>query len=241
MSDPRFAGRDVPVPARADDDGSADPALAAALDEWKAGGRPHPARSLHRSLRRARLLVPVVAVLDEAEEGGHGLRQEKSSHMASVTIGRPDGRRGLPAFTSTQALVAWNPDARPVSLEAPRAGQAALAEGCDALLLDPSGPVPHVVAGPALWALAQDRDWVEPHRDTALGAHLSAALADLGVVAVRLASPTDRVPGGPEVVIEVEAPGVDLRAFLQVATQRLAADLELRTRLEGGFALAVQG
>jgi len=241
VSDPRFAGRDVPVPPRADDDGSADPALAAALDAWEGAGRPHPARLVHGALLQARLLVPVVAVLEEAEEGAHGLRQEKSSHMATVTIERPDGRRGLPAFTSTQALVAWNGDARPVSVPAPRAGQAALAEGCDALLLDPSGPVPHVVAGPALWALAQDRDWVEPHRDAALGAHLSAALADLGVVAVRLAAPTDPVPGGPEVVIEVDAPGVDLHAFVQAATQRLGADLELRTRLEGGFALAVQG
>ncbi len=241
MSDPRFEGRPVPVPPRADDDGSADPALAAALARWQDEGRPHPARSVHEALRRARLLVPVVAVLDEAEEGSRGLRTEKSSHMASVVIERPDGDRGLPAFTSTQALADWNPEARPAAVDGPRAGQAALAEGCEALLIDLAGPVSHVVAGPALWALAQDREWVEPHRDAILGAHLSQSLADLGAVRVRLAAPTDAAPGGPELVIEVDAPGVDLAEFLQAATARLGTDLELRTRLVGGFALAVRG
>jgi len=241
MSDPRFAGRPVPEPPRADDDGSADPALAEALARWQDEGRPRPARSVHEALRRARLLVPVVAVLDEVEEGGRGLRAEKSSHMASVVIERPDGGRGLPAFTSTQAMADWNPEARPAPVEGPRAGQAALAEGCEALLLDLAGPVSHVVAGPALWALAQDREWVEPHRDAMLGAHLSEVLADLGGVRVRLKAPDDPAPGGPEVVIEVDAPGVDLRDFLEAATTRLKDDLELRTRLEGGFALAVRG
>jgi len=241
MSDPRFEGRPVPVPPRADDDGSADPALAEALARWQDEGRPRPARSVHEALRRARLLVPVVAVLDGGEEGAHGLQAEKSSHMASVVIERPGGDRGLPAFTSTQAMADWNPQARPAPVEGPRAGQAALAEGCEALLLDLAGPVSHVVAGPALWALAQDREWVEPHRDAMLGAHLSEVLADLGGVRVRLAAPDDSAAGGPEVVIEVDAPGVDLRDFLQAATARLTDDLELRTRLEGGFALAVRG
>jgi hypothetical protein len=241
MSDPRFEGRPVPVPPRADDDGSADPALAAALARWQDEGRPRPARLVHEALRQARLLVPVVAVLEEGEVGALGLRSDKSSHMASVVIERPDGSRGLPAFTSTQAMAEWNPQARPAPVEGPRAGQAALAEGCEALLVDLAGPVSHVVAGPGLWALAQDREWVEPHRDAMLGAHLSQVLADLGAVRVRLAEPTDPAPGGPELVIEVDAPGVDLREFVQEATARLREDLELRTRLEGGFALAVRG
>ncbi|SCD76500.1 SseB protein N-terminal domain-containing protein, partial [Streptomyces sp. DvalAA-14] len=65
------------------------------------------------ALHGARLLVPVVALLGEAETGPDGLRREKTSDMAVPTIQAPDGRRALPAFTSTASLARWRPDARP--------------------------------------------------------------------------------------------------------------------------------
>ena len=91
------------------------------------------------ALAGARLLVPVVAVLDEAEVGADGLRRDKDSHMATVSLLNPDGRRGLLAFTSTATLAAWQSDARPVAATSQRVAQAALQEGADAVLLDVAG------------------------------------------------------------------------------------------------------
>ncbi|MYS20752.1 MULTISPECIES: SseB family protein, partial [unclassified Streptomyces] len=107
----------MPDPGFADDDGSAAPALAAALADY-ARDRTTPRagaaeRAVVAALHGARLLVPVVALLGEAETGPDGLRREKTSDMAVPTIQAPDGRRALPAFTSTASLARWRPDARP--------------------------------------------------------------------------------------------------------------------------------
>ena len=75
------------------------------------------------ALHGARLLVPVVAVLGEAETGPDGLRREKTSDMAVPTIQAPDGRRALPAFTSTERWPAGAPTPAPVAVPL-RAGAA---------------------------------------------------------------------------------------------------------------------
>ncbi len=141
----RFAGVRLPDPGFAGDDGSADPALAGALAEHAAGALS--SHDVVAALAGARLLVPVVAVLDEAEVGADGLRRDKDSHMATVSLLNPDGRRGLLAFTSTATLAAWQSDARPVAATSQRVAQAALQEGADAVLLDVAGPVRFPVEG----------------------------------------------------------------------------------------------
>ncbi|NEA10305.1 SseB family protein, partial [Streptomyces sp. SID10692] len=120
--------KNIPDPGFSDDDGSASPALSAALDAWS---RDRSAVGpVLTALRDARLLVPVVAVLGEVEEGGPeghdahergggkrgaGLRREKTSDMAVPTLSAGD-RRALPAFTSTASLALWDPQARPVAV-----------------------------------------------------------------------------------------------------------------------------
>lgn len=151
MSDhPQGAGRRLEVPtAFAGDDGSPDPRLRAAIDAWSSGAAT--VEDVHAALRAARLLVPVVAVLDEATpEGG-----EKSSHMATVSLVQPDGRRGLLAFTSLAALGAWDPAARPVPATATAVAAAAVAEGAQGVLVDIAGPIAFAIDGPALSALAE--------------------------------------------------------------------------------------
>ncbi|QZY30546.1 SseB family protein [Nocardioides coralli] len=161
--------RSIPDPGFADDDGSGDPAVATALTAYAAGEIDH-ADALD-VVRRSRLVVPVVAVLGEVEHGHDGLAREKSSDMAAVLLARPDGRRGMLAFTSTDSLRAWNPEARPVPVTAATAARAAQQEEADALVVDVAGPVRFVIGRHDLagvageWALTRvggRSAWIRP-------------------------------------------------------------------------------
>jgi hypothetical protein len=126
--------------------------VAAALSAYAAGdGGSADALA---ALAGSRLLVPVVAVLDEAVPAADGLRTEKASHMAAVSTTGRDGRRGLLAFTSAETMRRWDPTARPVPVTTRRAAEAALADGADALVIDLAGPVTFSVDAGELRALA---------------------------------------------------------------------------------------
>ena len=129
-----LAGRGAP-----DDDGAADPTLAAALAAYAADEVWEP--EVLAALADARLLVPVVAELGEVETGPDGLARDKSADMAAVLMRGADGRTALLAFTGLDAMHRWDPDARPVPVSAQVAGQAALQDGAVALLIDVAGPV----------------------------------------------------------------------------------------------------
>jgi hypothetical protein len=146
--------RQLQGPAFPDDDGSADPALAAALAAYDASAQPDDYVAALALLQHARVIVPVVAVLGEVEVDAAGLAHDKSSDMAAVLMQTPDGRRGLLAFTATASLAAWDPEARPVPVAARTAAQAAVQEDASALVLDVAGPVRYVVDGDSLRALA---------------------------------------------------------------------------------------
>jgi hypothetical protein len=152
--------RNIPDPGFAGDAGQAAPELASALSAYDAD----PER-LHRQtlvvLQTARLLVPVVAVLGEVEHDEHGLAHDKTSDMAAVLMRGQDGRLGLLAFTGTEALRAWNPEARPVPVTAAQAAQAAVQDDASALVLDVAGPVRFVVEGDDLRSLAEGYTLVE--------------------------------------------------------------------------------
>ena len=102
-------------------------------------------------------MTPLVAVLDEAEESPDGLRQDKSSHMASVSLVAADGRRGLLAFSSVQSMAAWDPAARGIPALGATVAAGALDEGADAVLLDLAGPVRVALDGALLRALGHRR------------------------------------------------------------------------------------
>ena len=148
-----FQGRALADPAYPDDDGSADPHVAAALAAYEADPE-----SGHRAalavLQDCRLLVPVVAVLGEIEHDAQGLAHDKTSDMAAVLITGRDGRKALLSFTSTASLQAWSSDARPVGVPARQAARAALQDGAEALLVDLAGPVLFAVDGQDLRDLA---------------------------------------------------------------------------------------
>jgi hypothetical protein len=178
VAEPKFPG----------DDGTADPAVRAALAAYAAGrGSEHAALT---ALARSRLLVPVVAVLGEVAEDG----SEKSTEMALPTLVGRDGRRAVLAFTCLDALKQWRSDARPVPVPAASAWLAGTQDDASAVLIDVAGPVTLAVDGARLAALAAGRPVPLPHQDPEVLAALQAALArEPLIVAAALTSPDQRV------------------------------------------------
>ncbi|HEU4543660.1 MAG TPA: SseB family protein [Jiangellaceae bacterium] len=158
--------RALGAPSFPGDDGSPDPRVITALDAY-ANGNGGSADVL-AALATCRLLVPVVAVLDEAGESPDGFRVDKSSHMATVSTTGRDGRRGQLAFTCIESMQRWSPAARPVPVSTRRAAEAALADGADALVIDLAGPVTFSVDAGELRALAAGwRPMAEDHSGAA--------------------------------------------------------------------------
>jgi len=158
MPTPEAGPRKIPDPGFPGDTGGADPTLRAALASYAAApGDLARQLAVFAAVQRARLLVPVVAVLGDVEVDDAGLAHDKTSDMAAVLMQRPDGRKALLAFTSTAALTGWNPEGRPVPVPVATAALSAVQESADALLVDVSGPVRFVVEGEDLASLA--RGW----------------------------------------------------------------------------------
>jgi SseB protein N-terminal domain len=175
-----------------DDNGAADPRVAAALAGYQTGQGSEQAALTE--LATARLLVPVIAVLaggsaaDGAADGAAGgsavdgaADRDKNSEMVLPTLIGRDGRPAVLAFTSLDALARWRPDARPVPAEAGRVWRAAVADGC-AVVIDVAGPVPFAVEGARLGALAAGQPVPPAHEDPDLRAEIDAAVAGEPVI-----------------------------------------------------------
>lgn len=203
------------------------------------------------ALTDARLLVPVVAILGEAEvvesepreasvEGGGrragGLRRDKTSDMAVPTLQAPDGRRALPAFTSLETLARWRPDARPVAVPLRQALEATAHEKADTLVLDLAGPVPYQLTGPALLALAEGRTSADPLADPAVTEAVCTVLAAEPEVLRAHLAPAADADGMLALALAPEAPA---RETAHRVAGALAADEVLRARLVRGLTLAL--
>ncbi|OON82223.1 SseB family protein [Streptomyces tsukubensis] len=241
-----MANKNIPVSGFPDDDGTADPALSAALEVWAKDRHAHG--PVLTALLGARLLVPVVAVLDESEvtpeaadgasaEGPGpvpGLRREKTSDMAVPTL-KAGGRKALPAFTSTATLARWDRTARPVAVPLRQAIEAAAHEQADTIVLDLAGPVPYEITGAALRALAEGRGTVDPLADPAVLAAVRGAVAGETAV-VRAHLGPSSADGTLALVLDENA---DVQATAGRIARTLAADEVLRVRLVKGLELAL--
>ena len=224
-----WSGRELSSSGFETDSGAPDTRLLAAL----AG--PADDLTLMRAVEASRFVVPVVADLTEADTtGAHAV--EKQVDMAAVTLVAPDGQRALPVFTGTDALAAWDPTARPVPVSPARAGQAAVSEGCDVIVVDVAGPTSRVLRPSMVWALAQQRPWEPPHTDPFVKRSVEAALRDEDdVTGHELEEGNPRGEGVLGVVLDLR-PGLTPERVREVATrvgERLATDGELRARIDG--------
>lgn len=223
-----FGGRELSGTGFDHDTGAADPALARALAD------PADEVALMAALGPARLLVPIVAEPVSVDTTGP-VAVEKQTDMAAVTLVAPDGTRALPVFSSMAAIVAWDPQARPVPVTAARAGQAAVSERCDVMVVDVAGPATVALRPSMVWALAQQRDWLPAHEDETVRRSVAAAVREQDAVLSH-----EIGPGAPgEGVLRISLrlrPGLGAAQVQAVATavgERLATDGEIRARIDG--------
>ena len=212
-----------------DDDGSADPEVAAALADYSRGAAGE--RRVLGALAPSRLLVPVVAVPLEVAQGAGGLAKDSRSEVATPVMTGSDGRRGVLAFTSVDAVRSWRPDARPVPFTAAEACQAVLDESADALVVDVAGPVTFAVEGRALAALAERGEVPDPWEDPrVLAAVYRVTHSEFGIERVRVHE-SERAEIGVRLELDRRDDGV-----LRRVAERLAA--ELGPLLPGGVELS---
>lgn len=223
-----WAGRSFQENPRAGDDGSADPALLDALLRFRAGTGAQT--QVVDAFRSARVLVPLVAEKGDEGVGPTGLKVDKTQELSIVTVAAPDGRRVQPAFSSVDAMRAWDPSARPIPVEAIRVALSASSEQTDLIVLDPASETEFVFRRPAVWAIAQGEPWepsfLSPEVFTALHESIAHELAVINV-SVASGDPDARMRG-PELIVTLELiDGLDretLDAVLSRLAQRWAAD-----------------
>jgi hypothetical protein len=139
------------------DRGDADPTVRALIADATSDLPTSYLRAV-AALCGTRLLLPVVASGDDSMDGPD---PDRHAELATVSIAAADGRRALLAFTGVDALVAWEPRARPVPATLDDIAATVVETGDDALLVDSAGPVPFVIENDLISQLAQGRRLVE--------------------------------------------------------------------------------
>lgn len=224
MSD--FEGAIVPETDFSDDNGDADKTLRHALKAFEESASAGDAQLVLTLLKEARLLVPVVAELDTIEEG-----IEKDSHMQSVEYVNSDGRRALLAFTGTDSLNAWNPDARPIPRAAHIVAQSVLEGELDALILDLHGPSTCVIEGPMLVRLA-----ISARHSEYLETAMDAACDSIEELEGVLAADWETGPEDITIFLEIEDHGPtlghDIAAILQDPNIAVVLDRPLQVEIK---------
>ena len=244
-----------------DDHGAADPAVAAALADYAEGRSGEHAVLV--ALADSRLLVPVVAILPDDGAGGDDLAGqatadlrspgggenadraphdqpqraggEKASEMAMPEIVGRDGKRAIPAFTCADSLERWRPGARPVPVPAAGVWQSAVQES-HAVVIDIAGPVPVVVEGSRLAALAAGGDVPAMHEDPDVWRQVVTAAADVAPgIRVKLSQPAGDLDFTLELAPPEGSPGL---VSEDVANQIAAAVHDrLPYRIRAGIAV----
>jgi hypothetical protein len=168
---------------------------------------------------------------------GQPLQGEKASEMAMPSIIGRDGRRALPAFTSAGTVRRWRPSARPVPVPASGVWQSAMQESW-AVVIDVAGPVPLVVEGARLAALAAGSHAPGMHEDPDVWHEVAAAAAEIAPgIRVRLSPP----PEGMDFTLELAPPAGAARPVPDEVASRIAtaATARLSGRVRAGIALRV--
>ena len=206
--------------------GAADTFLLPALDD------PGDEIALMTAVARARLLVPIVVRPPEVEDGAKA-PTGRSTDMAVVTLTAPDGQRAFPVFSSLATILAWDPAARPCPVTSSRAGQRAVTEGCDVMLLDCASPHECVLRPSMVWALAQQRVWLPAHTDPFVARALARATANEDDVIDITGQAAGA--GNLRVVLSLRAglEAVQVQALATAIGERIATDGEARARIDG--------
>lgn len=197
-----FEGRRFHETPASDDDGSAPERVIEAIRRLRVGelGIAEVVAALHTE----RLLVPLIAEAGDEGIGPYGQQVDKTQELSIVTVAGPDGRSVLPAFTSVDAMRAWNPDARPIPIQASRIALAAAAEGTPLIVVDPGSDTQTVVRSPAFRALATGEDWTPAFDDLEVAAAFGDSVATedaVRAIGVAPGDPNAQLTGAEVIVV----------------------------------------
>jgi hypothetical protein len=231
-----FEGRRFQENPASTDDGSAPEAVIEAIRRLRAGelGIEDVVVALHSE----RLLVPLMAVAGDHGIGPYGQKVDKTQELSIVTVAGPDGRSVLPAFTSVDAMQAWDAQARPIPIQASRIALAAAAEGTPLIVVDPGASTQTVVRSPAFRALATGEPWTPAFADPDIADAFGVSVADEPAVAGIALAPADPEgrSAGPEVLVLLRVvDGTEqgrLQELLARVQERWAADELIATRVD---------
>jgi hypothetical protein len=200
-----WEGRSFQDNPHAGDTGETPVAVAERLTAWRAGTGSFT--DLVAALAASRFLIPLVAHAGDDFDADHPVMEDKVQELSVVTVSGPNGEIVIPAFTSAEAMTAWNRDARPIPIEAQRVALAAASEHTDRIVVNP-GTDSIVLRRPVVWSIAQGNPYRAPWESTDFVAEvreLVAGIPNLSEVGVAPADP--RATGdGPDVALFLGLP-----------------------------------
>ena len=221
-----WAGRSFDANQNQHDDGRAPEHLLVALKDF--ANQKISADKVVDALRGSRLLIPLVANLGESGEGAHGHTVDKSAELSIITVSTPDSQVALPAFTSVEAMQAWNPKARPVPNQARVVALAAASENSTRLVIDATSEHEFVLRRPAIAALAQDLPWQSAEANLLVRNVVDQAIDSIEQIkhfTLLSGDPLSRLAGPELVVVLYLAPGLspsDLESIESQIFERLS-------------------
>ncbi|MFA5605636.1 MAG: SseB family protein [Leucobacter sp.] len=237
------------------DDGSAPEALTRAIQrvrhaargfaEAAPGAQPAALAELGEAhaeavatLAEVRLLIPLLAEAGDVGVTPEGRTVEKSQELSIVTVAGPDGRRVMPAFSSTEAMRQWNAEARPIPVPGPQLALAAAQEETDLIIIDPGNPEREFgVRRPAIRAMALGERILPAWADPVVRGAFAAVSVDDALEAIAL------MPGDPEgrllqpetevhLLLAAGTSEVELQRLLEELQRRWAAQETIAARVD---------
>ncbi len=147
-----WEGRAFQDNPHANDSGATPADVAERLDAWRSGAGTFT--DLVAAIATSRFLIPLVTHAGDNFDGENPVMEDKVQELSVVTVAGPSGEKVIPAFTSVDAMRAWNADARPIPIDAQRVALAAASEQTDRIVVNP-GTDSIVLRRPVVWSIAQ--------------------------------------------------------------------------------------
>jgi hypothetical protein len=140
--------------AWAGDRGEPDAAVRSALAAAAASAGTEEYLAAVAALCGARLLLPIVA---SGDENGEGPDPDRHAEMAAVMMTSASCQTGMLAFTGLDALLAFDPKARPVPCTIDEVAATAVQSQAHAVVVDVAGPYPLILEAGLIAELAAGR------------------------------------------------------------------------------------
>lgn len=219
-----WAGRHFEANSFQGDTGQAPAQLLEAMHRFRLGSVSYA--DVINLLHDSRFLIPLIVHKGDTGVAPNGKIVDKTQELSMVTVAAADGRSALPIFTSTEALAAWNPQARPVPAEGARVALAAAGEDTPLIVIDPGTDGAFVVRQTAMESIATGKEWVAPWESQRVARAISqpaSQFVEIRSIELESGDPTATL-AGPELLVSIALiPGLDAVALREISQELSAA------------------